>query len=371
MSASLPGSRELPASQHDLGTYMGRVRHTMGITDPSTLLAGKTGLEAAKKLVTDYKTGKVEHMSPALWHAKKVVDSTLHPDTGEPIFFPFRMSCYVFTNLVVTAGMLQPGMGTVGIVGWQVFNQSLNVAFNTANSNKSSPMSTSVLVKSYLSAVGASCSVALGLNAIVPRLNVTPSTRAILGRLIPFAAVATAAGLNTYLMRRDEIVKGIDVRPVLSEDDKQKLVAEGKSERDVPSLGKSQSAAKRAVYQTAASRVFTASPIMVLPQWFYTISRVSRPGTRTSWRRSGCVLDQHWSRVFPLVSTWVLSPPPPLPFFPLLWLFSPSTRRSAPNRLSLNSTAREARMARLFSTVVCKRPLDLTTWAELSLVIGQ
>jgi hypothetical protein len=117
------------------------------------------------------------------------------------------MSCYVFTNLVVTAGMLQPGMGTVGIVGWQVFNQSLNVAFNTANSNKSSPMSTSVLVKSYLSAVGASCSVALGLNAVVPRLNVTPSTRAILGRLIPFAAVATAAGLNTYLMRRDEIVK--------------------------------------------------------------------------------------------------------------------------------------------------------------------
>lgn len=175
------------------------------------------------------------------------------------------MSCYVLTNLVVTAGMLQPGMGTVGIVGWQVFNQSLNVAFNTANGNKSSPMSTEVMIKSYLSAVGASCSVALGLNAVVPRLNVTPSTRNILGRLIPFAAVATAAGLNTYLMRRDEIVKGIDVRPVLSEEDKQKLIAEGKSERDVSSLGKSQAAARLAVYQTAASRVFTASPIMVLP----------------------------------------------------------------------------------------------------------
>jgi len=221
MSASLPGARELPASQYDLKTYMGRVRHTVGITDPTTLFAGATGLEAAKKLVTDYKTGKIEHMSPSLWHAKKVVDSTLHPDTGEPVFFPFRMSCYVLTNLVVTAGMLQPGMGTVGIVGWQVFNQSLNVAFNTANGNKSSPMSTEVMIKSYLSAVGASCSVALGLNAIVPRLKVTPSTRQILGRLIPFAAVATAAGLNTYLMRRDEIVKGIDVRPVLSDDDKQ------------------------------------------------------------------------------------------------------------------------------------------------------
>lgn len=34
MSASLPGSRELPASQYDLGTYTGRVKHAMGITDP-------------------------------------------------------------------------------------------------------------------------------------------------------------------------------------------------------------------------------------------------------------------------------------------------------------------------------------------------
>ncbi|QGI79692.1 hypothetical protein CEK25_006421 [Fusarium fujikuroi] len=259
MSASLPGARELPASQYDLETYMGRVRHTMGITDPTTLFAGKTGLEAAKKLVTDYKTGKIEHMSPSLWHAKKVVDSTLHPDTGEPVFFPFRMSCYVLTNLVVTAGMLQPGMGTVGIVGWQVFNQSLNVAFNTANGNKSSPMSTEVMIKSYLSAVGASCSVALGLNAIVPRLK---------------------------------IVKGIDVRPVLSDDDKQKLIAEGKSERDVPSLGKSQSAAKLAVYQTAASRVFTASPIMVLPPMvLYHIE------SRQAWYKN--LMQKEWVRSRP------------------------------------------------------------------------
>lgn len=34
MSASLPGSRELPASQYDLSTYWGRARHSMGLTDP-------------------------------------------------------------------------------------------------------------------------------------------------------------------------------------------------------------------------------------------------------------------------------------------------------------------------------------------------
>jgi hypothetical protein len=32
-------------------------------------------------------------------------------DTGEPVLLPFRMSCYVLSNLVVTAGMLTPGLG--------------------------------------------------------------------------------------------------------------------------------------------------------------------------------------------------------------------------------------------------------------------
>ncbi len=35
---------------------------------------------------------------------------TLDVDTGEPVFLPFRMSCFVISNLVVTAGMLTPGL---------------------------------------------------------------------------------------------------------------------------------------------------------------------------------------------------------------------------------------------------------------------
>ena len=111
MSSSLPGTRGLPASQYDLDTYWGRVRHAMGLTDPSTLLTGSAGLERAKTLLTDYKQGKIQDMTPELWQAKKLVDSTLHPDTGETIMLPFRMSAFVLSNLVVTAGMLQPGLG--------------------------------------------------------------------------------------------------------------------------------------------------------------------------------------------------------------------------------------------------------------------
>ncbi|ETN46783.1 uncharacterized protein HMPREF1541_00972 [Cyphellophora europaea CBS 101466] len=263
MSASLPGSRDLPASQYDLSTYWGRVKQSAQIADPSTLFVSSAGLEHAKQLVTSYKTGAAKHMTPELWQAKKTVDSTLHPDTGHPVFLPFRMSCFVISNLIVTAGMLTPNLGTRGILFWQITNQSLNVAINNANANKSDAMSTSDLVKNYLAAVSASCSVALGLNAVVPRLKrVSPNTKMILGRLVPFAAVASAGALNVFLMRGDEIRRGIDIFPVQSEAEK---LEREKSGKEVSSLGRSKKAATLAVGETAISRVLNATPIMVLP----------------------------------------------------------------------------------------------------------
>ena len=248
-------------------------------------------------LISSYKQGQIQSMTPELWQAKKVVDSTLHPgtlfrlgfepsaisdsypDTGKPVFLPFRMSCFVLSNLVVTAGMLTPGLQaslppflesnaadcykTTGILLWQITNQSLNVAINSANANKSTSLSTSTMVKSYFLAVSASCTVALGLNALVPRLKrLSPVTKTTLARLVPFAAVASAGALNVFLMRGEEIRHGIDVFPVLTEDEK---VQKEKSGVKVQSLGKSKKAATLAVGETALSRVLNSTPIMVLP----------------------------------------------------------------------------------------------------------
>lgn len=179
------------------------------------------------------------------------------------------------------------------------------MAINSANANKSSPLSTSELAKSYLLAVGASCSVALGLKALLPRLKrLSPATRATLGRLVPFAAVAGAGALNVFLMRGQEIRTGIDVFPVkgASENEKSeeqrldgdvvngpgKSIGMGigneafgknlnqdsedfesgsasESNSTTSSLGKSKRAAKIAVAETALSRVMNAMPVMVLP----------------------------------------------------------------------------------------------------------
>ncbi|KAF7587327.1 hypothetical protein BBP40_007413 [Aspergillus hancockii] len=184
-------------------------------------------------------------MTPELWQARKIVDSTLHPDTGEPVLLLFHVSCYVFPNLIVTAGMLIPRMKVKtrlwwkGTLAWQIANQSLNVVINSANANKPTPLSTPSMIKSYLMAVSASCSVALGLSSIVPRLkSVSPGTKVILGRLVPFAAVASAGALNVFLMRGEEIRQGIDIYPyTLASTEEDNTEREGQG--PAASLGKS------------------------------------------------------------------------------------------------------------------------------------
>ena len=84
----------------------------------------------------------------------------------------------------------------------------------------------------------------------------------ILGRLVPFAAVASAGAINVFLMRGEEIRRGIDIYPVQTEEEK---AEREKSGREVASLGKSKKAATLAVGETALSRVLNATPVMAIP----------------------------------------------------------------------------------------------------------
>lgn len=49
-----------------------------------TMFVSSAGLDAAKKLVSSYKQSQIPLMTPELWSAKKVVDSTLHPGLLRP-----------------------------------------------------------------------------------------------------------------------------------------------------------------------------------------------------------------------------------------------------------------------------------------------
>jgi len=94
-----------------------------------------------------------------------------------------------------------------------------------------------------------------------------------MGRLIPFAAVASAGALNVFVMRGEEMRVGIDVFPAKEQKQTQDQASTSAStsttndaaDPSTQSLGRSRTAAKIAVTETAASRVFNSTPIMVLP----------------------------------------------------------------------------------------------------------
>lgn len=249
MASAVKGPVPIPDSKHDLSTYWGRVKHCAEISDPTMLLNTSKDIQQAKLMIWEYRNGVRPEMTPDLWRAKRVLDSSIHPDTGETVLLPFRMSSCVLSNLVVTSGMLTPNLKTAGTLFWQIANQSLNVAINTANANKSHPLTTTQIITNYSMAVTASCSVALGLNSLVPKLkSLKPNTKLILGRLVPFAAVVSAGIVNVFLMRSEEIKKGITV-----------------FDKDGNERGNSKTAAFYAVGETAASRVINATPVMVIP----------------------------------------------------------------------------------------------------------
>ncbi|KAI8906659.1 hypothetical protein PhCBS80983_g06292 [Powellomyces hirtus] len=240
---------DLDKPRYDQSTYWGRLKHFSEFTNPLNLLATNAQLEAAKQLVAEYKAGRSNADPEEVWKAKGLVDSTFHPDTGEKILLPFRMASFVPTNLAIVVGMLLPNPATATIIFWQWVNQSVNVAFNYFNANKTTTMNMTETATAYVSAVAASCGIAVGMNESVKRAtSLKPSTQALLARAVPFTAVVTAGTLNVILMRKKELTDGIDVM-----------------DQDGTTIGKSTVAGRHAIGQVAISRVATSFPIVFIP----------------------------------------------------------------------------------------------------------
>lgn len=71
------------------------------------------------------------------------------------------------------------------------------------------PPSLTCTVAAYIAATLASCTIAVSLTSLVPRLTgLSPGVRGVVGKLVPFFAVATAGCVNVGLMRWKEIRDG-------------------------------------------------------------------------------------------------------------------------------------------------------------------
>ena len=201
---------DLEGPRYDQSTYSGRLSHFLEITDIRMVLTSGAQLEEAQMKLSEFKTsGKLPAgvSDEEMWKARQIKEAIIHPSTGEKMFLPGRMSCFVPTNLVPTAGMLMSTTPTT-MLFWHWFNQTVNVMVNYTN-RSGSDVNTTQLAQAYGLAVVSSCTIAIGASRLVSK---GPSFIKRLGVAVPYVAVVTAGAGNVAFTRWPEVTNGVPIK---------------------------------------------------------------------------------------------------------------------------------------------------------------
>lgn len=238
----------LTHSRYDQTTYYGRFRRMLDICDPSMLLYTSSSISNARESLLQFeRLGDKSGTSDVdLWRFRKLKESAVHPDSGEIIPLPFRMSGYVPFNGPVSVGLIL-AQRTPWILFWQWVNQSQNALVNYFNRNATSKVSESTMLASYGGAVSSAMAIGYGLSRFVK--NYFPPEKAV--NVLKFIAMPTsvvASSVNCLIMRWPEISTGITVFNKSGEE-----------------VGVSQIAAKKAIQETVFSRMLLQVPVFIFP----------------------------------------------------------------------------------------------------------
>jgi len=191
--------------------------------------------------------------------ARYLVDTSVHPDTGEIQPLPFRMAAHVPANTVLLVMMLS-SKSVLATAAAQLANQSFNAMQFWTNRNGSNDIDTRVFAASFFGSVAAS----VGVGVALRRWELRSASRLARGgaaawfalQCIPLVAAGAAKPLQIGVMRQDELLEGVAVR-----------LPDGAAVVD-PDTGdalRSRAAGRAAVGTTVASRLLYLVPPMVVP----------------------------------------------------------------------------------------------------------
>ncbi|CAG9772246.1 unnamed protein product [Ceutorhynchus assimilis] len=234
----------LDEPRYDQEYYSGRAKHFFLTTNPLNLFVANKELDEAKCLIQRYKCGKMLPRGTTdddLWRAKSLYDSAFHPDTGEKMTLIGRMSAQVPMNMLITGGMITFYKSAPAVVFWQWLNQSFNALVNYTNRSGDIVQTDKQIITSYVFATTGAVGTALGLNALVRKMP------PLVGRMVPFAAVAAANCINIPMMRAQELKHGTPIYDINGN-----------------KLGYSTVAAQQGIGQVILSRIAMALPGMVI-----------------------------------------------------------------------------------------------------------
>lgn len=191
----------MDAPKYDQSTFYGRLMGMIEYIDPRGLLLTSDDIKKAQALLEEFKrTGKKPAgvSDEAMWEARKVVEVSIHPVTGEELLKVGRMSAFVPMNVPLCALMLMAS-GTPQIVFTQWLNQTYNMVNNYVN-RSGATVDWSSLLQSYGLAVGTSCSIAVGAGKLIKAL---PALQ-VMGPAVPYLAVISAGSANVSFTRMEE-----------------------------------------------------------------------------------------------------------------------------------------------------------------------
>ena len=127
-------------------------------------------LTRAAEIVRRHRAGENVGLTvDELWREKYKYDSAYHPESGNKMFLPGRMSAWVPANMTITGAMLAFQRTPAQVIFWQFANQAVNATVNFTNRSGKEDIPTTTLAANFVSATALAVVTAMGVKRYAPK----------------------------------------------------------------------------------------------------------------------------------------------------------------------------------------------------------